>query len=196
MSQAKRRILILALLLPLLSGGIYLLGWFFLPSIRLTLLERITGNTPAARTRAYLEAVLRGDEKAALAAWELPSWELPDGRSKALAERRQAVTHELIAAELQEDFLILHTEWWNTCCDPCVICDPRNAGGARITVQFLDQRGLPVAYVFDVFHRDGAYWGAAAGYPPRHWVLRDVYARGQEPLFWRMLYEPEVRYLD
>jgi hypothetical protein len=196
MSQAKRRILILALLLPLLSGGVCLLGWLFLPSIRLTLLEQITGNTPAARTRAYVEAVLRGDEEAALAAWELPSWELPDGRSTALAERRQAVTRELIAADLQEDFLIRHTEWWNTCCEPGVICDPRNAGGARIAVQFLDQRGLPVTYVFDVFHRDGPYWGAAAGHPPRHWVLRDVYAQGQEPLFWRMLYEPEVRHLS
>ncbi len=196
MNKAKRRILILALLLPLLSGCAYLLGWLFLPSIRLTLLERITGNTPAARTRAYVEAVLRGDEEAALAAWELPSWELPGGRSAALAERRQAVTCELIAADLQEDFLIRHTEWWNTCCEPGVICDSRNAGGARISVQFLDQRGLPAAYVFDVFHRDGPYWGAAASYPPRHWVLRDVYARGQEPLFWRMLYEPEVRHLS
>lgn len=31
---------------------------------------------------------------------------------------------------------------------------------------------------------------------PRHWVLRDVYPRGQEPLFWHMLYEPKVHYLD
>ena len=70
----------------------------------------LTGNTPAARTRVYVEAVLRGDEEAALAAWELPSWELPGGRSTALAERRQAMTRELIAADLQEDFLIRHTE--------------------------------------------------------------------------------------
>ena len=191
MSRTKERILLLALLL--LIGCIYLLGS---PSTRLTLLEQIGGNTPTARARAYAEAILRGDEEAALAIWELPSWELPDGRLAALAERRKAVTRELIAADLQEDFLILHTEWWRTCCEPGVICDSREAGGARITVQFLDRRGLPVTYVFDVFHRDGPYWGAAAGYPPRHWVLRDVYARGQEPLFWRMLYEPKVHYLD
>lgn len=105
------------------------------------------------------------------------------------------MTCELLAADLQDDFLMLHTEWWRTCCEPGVICDSRGAGGARISVQFLDQQGLPVVYIFDVFHRDGSYWGGAAGYPPRHWVLRDVYARGQEPLFWRYVSEPKVHYL-
>jgi len=66
----------------------------------------------------------------------------------------------------------------------------------RVSVQFLDQQGLPVTYVFDVFHRDGSYWGAAMGYPRRHWVLRDVYLRDEEPLFWRLVYEPKVRHLS
>ena len=169
--------------------------WFFTSPVRLILQERITGNTPEARIKTYVNAVLRGDEEAALAVWELPSWELPNGQSVALAERRQAVTRELIAADLQDDFLILRTEWWRTCCEPGVTCDSRNAGGARISVQFLNQQGLPVVYFFDVFHRHGSYWGAAAGYPTRHWTLRDVYAQDQEPLFWRWVYEPEVRYL-
>jgi len=170
--------------------------WFVLPSVRLALLDRITGNTPEARIKAYVQAVLRDNEEAALAAWELPSWELPNGRSTALAKRRQAVTRELIAADLQDDFMVHRPEWWRTCCEAGVTCDSLNAGGARISVQFLDQQELPVTYIFDVFHRDGSYWGAAAGYPPRHWVLRDVYARGQEPLFWRLVYEPNVRHLD
>ena len=169
--------------------------WFFTSPVRLTLQERITGNTPEARIKTYVNAVLRGDEEAALAVWELPSWEPPNGQSVALAERRQAVTRELMAADLQDDFLLLRTEWWRTCCEPGVICDSRNAGGARVSVQFLNQQGLPVIYIFDVFHRYGSYWGAAAGYPTRHWALRDVYAQGQEPLFWRWIYEPEVRYL-
>ena len=169
--------------------------WFFTSPVRLTLQEWITGNTPEARIKTYVNAVLRGDEEAALAVWELPSWEPPNGQSVALAERRQAVTRELMAADLQDDFLILRTEWWRTCCEPGVICDSRNAGGARVSVQFLNQQGLPVIYIFDVFHRYGSYWGAAAGYPTRHWALRDVYAQGQEPLFWRWVYEPEVRYL-
>jgi len=169
--------------------------WFFTSPVRLPLQERITGNTPEARIKTYVNAVLRGDEEAALAVWELPSWEPPNGQSVALAERRQAMTRELMAADLQDDFLLLRTEWWRTCCEPGVICDSRNAGGARVSVQFLNQQGLPVIYIFDVFHRYGSYWGAAAGYPTRHWALRDVYAQGQEPLFWRWIYEPEVRYL-
>jgi len=80
-------------------------GCLLFPSLRLTLVERITGNTPEARIRTYVRAVLRDDEEAALAAWELPSWELPNGRSTALAKRRQAVTRELIAADLQDDFM-------------------------------------------------------------------------------------------
>lgn len=41
--------------------------WFFLPSVRLTLPEWITGNTPEARIKAYVKAVLRDDEEIALA---------------------------------------------------------------------------------------------------------------------------------
>jgi len=190
----SRKAALVGISLALISAC--LLGvWFFFPSVCLTLREGITGNTPEARVRAYVRAVLRGDEGAALAAWKLPSWELPRGQSAALAERRQAVTRQLIAADLQDEFRVRHIEWWRTCCEPGVMCEWRDAGGARIAVQFLEQQGLPVAYTFDVFHRDGPYWGAAAGYPPRHWVLRDVYARGQEPLFWRWVYEPEVSYL-
>jgi len=171
-------------------------GYLLFPSLRLTLLERLSGNTPEARIRTYVRAVLRDDEEAALAAWELPSWELPNGRSMAIAERRLTVTRELIAADLQDDFMIDRPEWWRTCCEPGVTCDSLNAGGARVSVQFLDQQGLPVTYIFDVFHRDGSYWGAAMGYPRRHWVLRDVYLRDEEPLFWRLVYEPNIQHLD
>jgi len=81
-------------------------GCLLFPSLRLTLSERISGNNPEARTRTYVRAVLRGDEEAALATWELPSWELPNGQSTAIAERRQAVTREMIAADLQDDFMV------------------------------------------------------------------------------------------
>ena len=190
-SKTGRMVISLVLIILCLVGF-----WLLLPSVRLTLLERITGNTPETRTRTYVRAVLRGDEEAALTAWVLPSWELPNGRSTALAERRQAIIPEMIAADLQDDFLILDTEWWRTCCEPGVICDSLNAGGGRVSVQFLDQQGLPVTYIFDVFHRDGSYWGDAMGYPRRHWVLRDIYLRGEEPLFWRLVYEPKVHHLD
>ena len=140
--------------------------------------------------------MLRGDEEAALAVWELPSWELPDGRSTALAGRDQAVTHELPSSDLQDDFMIHRPERCNTCYEPGVICDSHDAGGAGMPVQLLDQRGLPVTVIFDVFHPDGPYWSAAMRYPLRHWVLRDVYARSEEPLFWRLLYEPNVHHLS
>jgi len=70
---------------------------------------------------------------------------------------------------------------------PSVISDKREAGGARMQVQFNDPAGQPVLYIFDIFVRDGPYWGAAAGYPPRRWVLRDVYLPDEEPLYWRFL---------
>ena len=61
---------------------------------------------------------------------------------------------------------------------------------ACIRVQFLDQDGLPVVTIFDVLHRDGAYWGAAAG------PLYDVYPRGEEPLSWRYTYSPGIEWLN
>ena len=176
-----------------LAGVCLLAARFLSPTIWMDVRERITGNTPEARVRAYVSAALRGDEDTALRLWELPTWD--HSHLSDLTDRRQAVTRELIGAELQKDFLILHTEWWGTCCEPGVVCDPHDAGGARMSVQFLDQEGLPVTYIFDVFHRGGSYWGGAAGYPPRDWVLRDVYPRGDDPLFWRWVYKAQVRYL-
>lgn len=174
--------------------------WLYGPSpgaaLRATIQKRIRGETPQARVTAYAHAVLRGDQDAALEAWMLPDRELSNGRSDALRKRRQEVTRQLIAAELDADFRIGHIEWWRTCCEPGVTCDSRSAGGARIHVQFLDRDGSPLAYVFDVFHRGGPYWGGAAGYPPRRWALYDVYPRDEEPLFWRYVYEPTVQWLD
>ena len=38
--------------------------------------------------------------------------------------------------------------------------------------------------------------GAEAGNAPGRWALRDVYPGDAEPLFWRTVYEPQMRYLD
>lgn len=169
--------------------------WLFSSGDVTGLCERITGETPQAKATAYVRAVARGDEKAALELWEVPS--PPDQEQlQALAERREQVTSELIAARVEPDFILLDAEWWTTCCEPSVTPDPRSAGGARMTVQLLDKEGSPAIYVLDVFVRDGPYWGAAAGYPFRHWALRDVYPEGQEPLYWRRLYEETIRSLD
>jgi hypothetical protein len=183
-------------LIPVALTGALLLGAAVLfPSLRLKLGERISGNNPEARVRQYVRAVLRGQEATALEAWELFCWQALEDRSEALAERRAAVTRELVHADLQGEFLILNTEWWRTCCEPGVISNPLGAGGARVRVQFIDGHGLPISYIFDVFHRDGPYWGSAMGYPTRHWVLRDIYPLGEEPLYWRMIHVADVRQL-
>lgn len=158
-------------------------------------IERISGETAEAKVAAYVRSVARGDRRAALAVWEVPGWEGHDGWQASLGERRERVTDELIAAGIDSEFTILNVEWWGTCCEPSPIDDPRQAGGARLRVQLIRQDRSPSCYVFEVFVRDGAYWGAAAGYPPRHWALRDVYPEGQEPLFWRWVSEPSKRYL-
>jgi hypothetical protein len=164
-------------------------------ALRATVVERLRGETPEAQVRAYVRAVLRDDEAAALEAWTLQDHELADGRSEALRERREQMTLHLIASRWDEEVRINHIEWWRTCCEPGVTDDPRGAGGARVHVQFLDSEDSPHLFIFDVFHRDGAYWGAAMGYPVRHWALYDVYPYDEEPLFWRFVHEPCVRWL-
>ncbi len=165
-------------------------------ALRATIAEQISGETPQAKIDAYVRNVAKGDEKAALNVWDLPTWELPKGRSVELKTRRDNVTRTLITQGIKPDALILSIEWWGTCCEPRVINDSRSAGGARVRVQLLDRSGAPLIYLFDVFTREQPYWGEALAYPPRQWSVRDVYALGQEPLFWRLTYESSIRWLD
>ena len=158
--------------------------------LRYYLLERATGNQPQAQIAAFVQAVVREDRSKAAELWEV---EQPQSE---LAKRQERVIDDLLAAGIRPDYLILGVEWWTTCCEPSVTCDSRNAGAARMSVQFLDDSGLPLSYTFDVFAREQPYWGAATGYPPRDWVIRDVYPHGQEPLFWTRVYEPQIRYVQ
>ena len=70
------------------------------------------------------------------------------------------------------------------------------AGGARINGQFLDNGGNPISYVFDVFTREQPYWGSAQGYPPRDWVIKDVYPYDQNPMCWLLIYDPIIRHIQ
>lgn len=148
--------------------------------------ERMTGETPQYKVKAYVLAIARGDKAVALDQWELPSLSNQE-QMDTLVEEAKQVTSDLLATELNPRFTILHLEWWGTCCEPSVSSDPRDAGGARMHVQLLDKNGTPLVYIFDVFVRDLPYWGAAEGYPLRHWIIRDVYPEGQEPLYWRFV---------
>ncbi|MBC7228198.1 MAG: hypothetical protein H5T61_13375 [Thermoflexales bacterium] len=164
-------------------------------------LERALGKLPEARVAEYVQAVARGDERAAEAVWKVPG-SLPGDLVDRLEERRRAVTRDLMARRLRPTFAVIGTEWWSLCCEPRVVDDPRYAGGARMTVQLTSDDGASLIYVFDVFARGETCWEGDSFCLPRQWVLRDVYPLGEEPLFWRAVYrcEPdggcEVRWLD
>jgi hypothetical protein len=176
-------------LIVLAFTGLFL--WSLIPAggdlaaLWASLQEQLTGETPEAKIAAYIHAVSERQGQAALDVWELPDWDTTSGRWAPLIKRRQKITQELVAADIQSDFFILATEWWRTCCEPGVITNTRNAGGARVWVELHNGRGVRQVYIFDVWVRGNAYWGAAMGYPPRQWVLRDVYPEGQTPLFWQ-----------
>ena len=129
--------------------------------LRYFLLERSMSNQPQAQITAFAQAIARSDRAAALTRWEIDD---PSGQP-ALVRRRDKVIFDLIAAHVKPDYQVLGVEWWTTCCEPSVTCDSRNAGGARIQVQFLEPTGQPVLYTFDIFTREQPYWGSAAGYP-------------------------------
>ena len=137
---------------------------------------------------------MRRDRQAALKLWDL-SAPLPDGSEPLLQQRRERVTNDLLAMSIT-GYTLFTPEWWTTCCEPHVTCSVRSAGGARVQVQLLDAGGQPLSYLFDIFAREQPYWGDAAGNPPRHWLLRDVYPMEQEPLFWPFIHESKVRYIE
>ena len=144
------------------------------------LIERVTGETPEAEVVAYLEATRQGDEVTAYDCW-LPATDPP---SPEYETRRQAVMETISALGSDLSFRVLNIEWWNTCCEPGVIDDPKNAGFARLRVAIggdIDER---IIYVFDVLAIGGAHWGEMMGCPVRHWEIIDAYPEGEEPLYW------------
>ncbi len=171
--------------------------WFVIQyntELRYYLFERATANLPQSNITAFVQSIVQGDKESALKLWEVyddPSSE----QQSALMKRRENVISDLVSAKIQPEYMILQIEWWTTCCEPGVTNDSRNAGGVRINVQFLDNKGNPISYVFDVFTRE-PYWGGAEGYKYRDWVIRDVYPDDQDPMYWLRIYEPKIRYVQ
>jgi len=163
-------------------------------ALRYALLELPPRNHPQAKVEAFVQAINNHDPLSALKLWEIEAPAVADSFSP-LHKRREEFISQLIEQGIQEEYLLLDIEWWTTCCEPRVINSYRNAGGARMRVQLLDQMGNPLSVFFDVFTREQPYWGDAAGNPRRDWVIRDVYPSNQNPLFWRLIYEPVIRYL-
>jgi hypothetical protein len=170
------------LLLGLLLTG---LGLGPAAAARADLIETVTNERPEARIADYLRATAAGDEAAALAVWEMPDWLARQDVGPKMAERRSAVTGELAALRLGATANTLDVEWWRTCCEPGVIENPRAAGFARVHVTLSRPEDARLwVYVFDVATRGGAYWGEAMGYPPREWMILDVYPMREQPLYW------------
>jgi hypothetical protein len=153
---------------------------------RADLIEAIRNEPPEAKVEAYLRATAAGDDDAALAVWELPDWLARQEAGARMAERRTSVTRQLASLRLGERASTLDVEWWRSCCEPGVVESPREAGFARVSVSLTQPEDARLwIYVFDVVTRGGAYWGGTLDYPPREWMLVDVYRMGDEPLYWR-----------
>ncbi len=167
--------------------------WFTVQShagLRSYLVDQPALNQAQAPITQFVQALARHESVTAMTLWEIAE----RNTQEAITQRRESVIADLGNAGIQPDVEILSVEWWSTCCDPSVICDARDAGGARLRVQLLDKAGQPRSYVFDVFTREQPYWGAAAGYPAREWVLRDVYPYDEQPLFWTRVHEAQGHY--
>ena len=142
------------------------------------LLEQALGRTPQHQIAGYLAAIARGDRPGALELWPVAATH--DG---GLMGRRDSVTDALLAYGPSLDYQTLDTVWWRTCCEPAVIDDAAQAGGARVRVTVSSGQGSETTYIFDLLV-PGGYWGDAAGNPLRDWVIVDVYAEGMQPLAW------------
>ena len=163
--------------------------------LRYFLLEQPTGNSPQAKIANFVKSVVKGDKTESLNLWEISDTSSLE-QQNAMDKRREIVISDLVSAKINPDYMLLGIEWWTTCCEPNVTNDSRNAGGARINIQFLDTNGLPIHYTFDVFTRKQPYWGDAEGYPPRDWVIRDVYSNDKKPLFWPLIYTSKIQFIQ
>jgi hypothetical protein len=155
-------------------GFVFVLGPGISCSLGSRLIEQVRGQTPQAQIDRYLDAASRGDRQAALDLWTL--WRQPDAK---LETRRASVTSELLALGPDIGYQIQKVEWWRTCCEPGVIENPDEAGGARVRIKLQDG----AIYVFDVLV-PGGYWGSAMGNPVRTWTIVDVYPESLAPLAW------------
>ena len=152
--------------------------------------EPTLGDTPQAKISDFIAAINRDDKSAALDYWEIRSTS-----ADAIKTRREIIVNELLQFEDDLMYRVMHIEWWRTCCEPGIVCESRGAGGARYSVQIYNKSGWATTYIFDVFVEGLVYFGAAEGYQPRRWLIRDVYLAGQEPLYWPYKFEQRVEYI-
>lgn len=177
----------ISILLFILVGVVVGVGglWFAIQNItelRFFLFEQATANLPQAKIAEFVQSIVQGDKDTALKLWEVFE-DTSSEQQRALIKRREKIVSDLVSAKITPEYRVLNIDWWATCCEPRVINDSRNAGGARINVRFVDTYGNPRTFFFDVFTREQPYWGGAEGFPPRDWVIRDVYPHDQKPMY-------------
>ncbi|MGD8820532.1 MAG: hypothetical protein PVF67_10535 [Anaerolineae bacterium] len=142
------------------------------------LVEQVLGQAPKAQIRQYLAAIAEGDRSAAL-----DLWVLTDPSNLSLQNRHASITTELLAYGPTLHSQTLDIVWWRTCCEPAIIDDPGQAGGARVQVLLGSETHPDRVYTFDLLV-PGGYWGEAAGNPVRRWSIVDIYPQDAPPLAW------------
>jgi hypothetical protein len=158
---------------------------------RYYLFEQASVHPAQSQVSAFVQSIVQGDKAAAYKLWEV-SGRIDSERQIALMKRRDDVITNLLLAKVEPEYLLRDIEWWTICCEPRVINDSRYAGGARIKVQFIDQHGLPMTYIFDVFTQ----WGSPEPAPDQDWVIEDIYPDNQNPISWLRIYEPQIRHVQ
>jgi len=159
--------------------------------LRYYLFERATAHPAQSQVSAFIQSIIQGDKTKAYQLWEVSDG-MNEEQQIALMKRRDNVIADLLLAKIEPEYLIRNIEWWTICCEPNVTNDSQYAGGARITVQFIDQQGLPMTYIFDVF----TTWGSPEPSWSKVWKISDIYPYEQGPMFWLRVYEPRIRYVQ
>lgn len=182
MKYLHKKYAVVAILIILLALTFFMA---YINGIFTPLIERIFNETPQARIYDFVHAISTDNEKKASNLWIIPEWWNSDFKEfDDLKARKERVINELVNKKISPDFTIENIELWRTCCMPGIINDYKEAGGARIKVKLISENKTELYYTFDIFTRETTYFGDAAGYPVRNWVIRDIYADGDSPIFW------------
>lgn len=179
MKNNNKRIIKILLVISILIITILLyIGGIFNPYI-----ENILNETPQAKVTEFVNAISQKNRTKAFDLWKLPE-NYDTGKLNDLKERKEKITSELLNKNISSRFVIENIELWRTCCMLGIINDYKGAGGARLRVKLISENNAELYYNIDVFTRETTYFGDAAGYPVRNWVIRDIYMDGDSPIFW------------
>ena len=142
-------------------------------------------DTPQRHVARYLAATARGDVNAALDEWivYVSSSDPRFHASDALVRERSELTSALASQRVGLPYTITSTDWWATCCTPRPIGEEGNAGLARVHVSASNEKGQTYRLVFEIWVRDLAWNGDAAGEWLHDWRLYEVHEEGRQCLF-------------